>query len=113
MSGDSTAKIEMLISEKDFLKTIIDYAHLRGWSIAHFRTSMTQSGRWATAVQADGAGFPDLVIVREKVIYAEVKANKGRLSPDQVEWRERLLGAHQTYYCWMPSDWDFIVELLR
>jgi len=102
-----------LISEKDFLKTIIDYAHLRGWAVAHFRTSMTQSGRWATAVQADGAGFVDLVLVRDRVVWAEVKREKGMLSPDQEDWRERLLSAKQEYYCWKPSDWGSIVEILR
>ena len=44
------------LSEADWQAAIIEYAHLMGWVVAHFRPGLTQSGHWRTAVAADGAG---------------------------------------------------------
>lgn len=58
-------------------------------------------------------GFPDLVLVRgPKLIFAELKKQKGRLSDDQGLWRDVLIAAGQTYYAWRPSDWESVVEVL-
>jgi hypothetical protein len=48
------------ITEAAFLRQVLDLAKLRGWRTAHFRPAQTSRG-WRTAVQGDGAGFPDLV----------------------------------------------------
>jgi len=104
----------MKVLEKDFLKTVIELAHLCGWRIAHFRTSMSQTGRYLTAVQGDGAGFPDLVLVRDRVIFAELKSDKGKLSEAQEMWIYALSTAMRVgVYVWKPSDWDEIVEILK
>jgi hypothetical protein len=59
-------------------------------------------------------GFPDLVLVRDRVIYAELKSEKGRLRPEQITWLERLDKAGATAYVWRPSDWpDAIYAALR
>ena len=72
---------------------------------------------WLTPVQADGKGFPDLVLVRGKrLIFAEVKAERGRGSPEQDAWftalRSAGRGEGQYVYIWRPSNWDEIVEVL-
>ncbi len=100
------------VSEEQFMKQIIELAHYCGWRIAHFRPSLSQSGKWHTAVQADGKGFPDLVMVRDKVIFAEVKSDKGKLSVDQKEWLVNLGRVAETYI-WKPENWNEIVEQLR
>lgn len=81
-------------------------ARVLGWRVAHFRPAQTKRG-WRTAVAGDGAGFPDLVLVhraKERVIFAELKSQRGKLAPEQVEWREALLAAGVEYYCWRPAD---------
>jgi hypothetical protein len=92
--------------------TVIDLARLLKWRVAHFRPARTAKG-WRTPVQADGAGFPDLVLVRDRVIYAELKSETGRLSTDQEAWRDAILGAGGLWYCWRPSDWPEVVAVLR
>lgn len=79
------------VTEKEWQRTVVDYAQALGWRVAHFRTSRTGSGGYATAVQADGAGWPDLTMVRgPRLILAELKARAGRLSIDQRAWLDAL-----------------------
>lgn len=111
---------KVTISEKDFLKQVIDLAHIYHWKVAHFRPAMTKHG-WRTPVQADGKGFPDLILVRIKdgrMIIAEVKTEKGKLTPEQEEWKEFFLAVdyeNRTVeaYIWRPSDFQNIVEILK
>jgi hypothetical protein len=88
------------VTEKEWQQTVIDTAQARGWRVAHFRTSRTGSGGYATAVQADGAGYPDLSMVRgPRLAFVELKAEKGRLAPAQREWLDDLtLVADATQY---------------
>ena len=99
-------------TESEFQRTVIDLAHTFNWMVAHFRPAMTAHG-WRTAVSADGKGFPDLVLVREKVIFAELKLDKATLSPEQAGWGQSLIVARANYYVWRPGNWDEIVEVLR
>jgi len=102
--------------EEAFQKQVIDLAHLHGWLVAHFRTAKVQTKqgvRYMTPVGADGKGFPDLVLVRERVIYAELKAKTGRLRPDQVVWMDKLLDAGAAWYLWRPQDLDDINQILN
>ena len=100
------------ISEKVFTKQVIDLARWHKWLVAHFRTSMNASGRWMTAVQGDGAGFPDLVLARNgEVIFAELKTEIGKLSPKQVDWYKAL--PQRSYYLWRPSDYPEIERTLK
>ena len=66
-----------------------------------------------TPVAADGAGFPDLVCVRERVVFIELKSATGRLSDAQTAWAESIHRAGGEYYCFKPSDWDEIEQTLR
>lgn len=99
------------MSEDDFQTRIIQYAKLNGWKITHFRTVKMPSGRWATPLQGD-AGFPDLALARNGVvILAELKSQKGDVSPEQAEW---LAAIGPTGRVWRPSDWESVVaELSR
>ena len=65
-------------TEDGFLGWIIDQAQWSGWTVAHFPPARTEQG-WRTAVAADGAGFPDLTLVRDRIIFAEVKSAAGFL----------------------------------
>ena len=107
------------IKENDLLKAVIDLAHTFGWMVAHFRPAMNARGQWMTAVQGDGAGFPDLVLVRGLHIkFVELKGPKGRLTEAQEKWLQKLgeaskASAYAMVYVWKPSDWPAIVKVLR
>jgi hypothetical protein len=118
-------ELESGMSEDDLLGEVIDIAHERGYIVAHFRPAQTQSGRWHTAVQADGAGYPDLVLVRPtlpqtrstpmrcaRVVYAELKSERGRFSPEQRVWLKTLRACGQEVYEWKPSDLERIRTVL-
>lgn len=99
--------------EEEFLGKLITLAHLHHWLVAHFRPARTEKG-WRTAVSADGAGWPDLVLVRASDIYfVEVKSQKGKLTSNQEMWLTTL-DKNPTVRCfvWRPSDWDTAVKEL-
>ena len=108
----------LVITETQFQQQVIDLAHLTGWTVAHFRAAkviIKGVETYRTPVQADGKGFPDLVLVKPpRVLFIELKSESGQASPEQVAWL-LLLGKCPGIetYCWKPSQWDEIVEILR
>jgi hypothetical protein len=93
------------MTEAELLDFVVEMAHLFGYRVAHFRPAMTKHG-WRTPVSADGAGWPDLTIVgRGRVIFAELKAERGRTSDEQKDWLAWLFDAGATATVWRPSDW--------
>jgi hypothetical protein len=93
------------MTEVELQRAVIDCAHLFGWRVAHFRAARMGDGQWRTPVEGDGAGFPDLVMARERVIFAELKSQRGHLSEPQRQWSTRLVSAEAEVYLWRPSDW--------
>lgn len=100
------------MTEAEFQRGVIELAQLSGWLVAHFRPAQTMHG-WKTPVSGDGKGFPDLVMARERVIYRELKAQRGTLSMDQLFWGDALRRAGADYAVWRPKDWPQIEEELR
>ncbi len=98
--------------EDQWITWVIDRAHQSGWGVAHFRPAKTAHG-WRTPVQADGKGFPDLVLVRDRVIFAELKAAKGKLAREQQWWEVILRAAGAEFYVWRPADRPDITRILR
>ena len=104
------ATIQM--SEQELSDKVIELAHLFGWRIAHFRPAMTKHG-WRTPVAADGKGFPDLVMVKDRVVFLELKSTRGSLTDEQVQWQEALTLAGAEHHVVRPQDWvDGSVEAL-
>ena len=103
-----------LESEAYFQRRVIDLAHFWGWRVAHFRPAQNARGDWRTAVAGDGKGLPDLVLVRDgALIFAELKRQDGKVSPEQKTWLEELNKTPGVTVCvWRPADWQLIVELL-
>lgn len=94
--------------------TIIETARMLGWKIMHVRPVFDgKRKRWITGIAADGKGWPDLTLVRERVIFAELKSGSGKLSTDQVQWVENLRAAGQEVYVWRDTDYGAVVEALR
>lgn len=97
------------VTEAQFQSAVIDLAHYRGWLVHHTRAARTEKG-WRTPIQGD-AGFCDLVLARAGVVLlVELKAEKGRLSPEQKRWASQL---GFRYRCWYPKDMPKIVKELR
>lgn len=92
-----------LWTEKEWLEQVRKLAAQLGWLTYHPHQSMRSE-----------PGFPDLTLVRERVIFAELKrhAASAKLSPHQEFWRGRLLAAGAEYYLWRPGDADQLVRIL-
>ena len=87
--------------EKDFTKIVIAYAELCGWYCYHV-TNVHGRLRGQTSV-----GFPDLVLVKDKVLYRELKVGKNKLTKAQKAWGKRLQEAGQDWAVWRYDDhWD-------
>ena len=95
-------KKEVVLSEKDFQKKVVDFATKLGYKCFHDYDS-----------RRNAPGFPDLVLVSRYVIFAELKTDTGRLTDAQVEWIQALTAAEGVYaVVWRPSDWETIVKIL-
>ncbi len=102
--------------EAEFQKAVIDLAHAHGWLVAHFRPAWVKgtdgkASRMVTPVAADGKGFLDLELVRDRLIKAELKfATKVR--PDQKKWIDAYKRAGVPVFVWYPCDWTEISSVL-
>ena len=99
---------------RELQKGIIDLARRLGWRVAHTPPVLTKHG-WRTAVAADGKGFPDLLLVRERCVVAEVKGDGDYLKPEQSAWLTAFRMAGIEAYVWTPVLWldGTIEEALR
>jgi hypothetical protein len=65
-------------------------------------------------VAVSTVGYPDITAVRrDRILFIELKAEKGRLSEEQGAWLADLGAAGAEAFCWRPSDWPAIEETLR
>lgn len=97
--------------EDHFQQQVVELAHYTGWKIAHFRHARTKYG-WTTPAGVDGKGWPDLVLVRDRILFRELKRDGGKLSPEQLQWLLDLEAAGQDARVWTPADWDDIQATL-
>lgn len=102
------------VKEADLQAAVVDVARRLGYMVAHFRPARTTQG-WRTPVSGDGAGFPDLVLVgNDRILFVELKSQRGRLTADQERWRDQLVAAGGEWHLWKPSDWPVrVMEALR
>ena len=102
------------MAEADLLTGVLDLARLLLWRTIHVRPARTAHG-WRTAVQGDGTGWPDVVALRaDRVVVAELKADRGRLTAEQTAWLAAWTVAGAEVHIWRPADYpDAIAEVLR
>jgi hypothetical protein len=101
------------LTEAAFTRQVLALARLCGWKSAHFRPGLTRKGEWRTAVQGDGKGFPDLLLVRgDRVVVAELKTNAGKPTKEQGEWLFAFRLAGVEAYVWKPLSWPVIERVL-
>jgi hypothetical protein len=92
------------VTERDLTGYVRDVAKAFGWRRYH---------TWLSKHSA--AGFPDEVLLRgERLVCAELKSERGRLSTEQEAWLEELRAVPGVeVYLWRPADMDAIAEVLR
>ena len=98
-----TTPVLNAVTEKEFQQQVVALARVCGW-----RTYYTHDSRRSPF------GFPDLCMVRPpRLIMAELKSERGKLSPQQIEWLADLRCIYAVeVYLWRPSDFDDIVAAL-
>lgn len=105
--------LDRAVTEAAFQAHVIHLAKLRGWRVAHFRAAQNGKGQWRTPVAADGAGFPDLILVRgTRIIAAELKSERGSVRPEQREWLNALEQTQVETFIWKPRHWPEIKAAL-
>lgn len=102
-------KREQHVAEKDFQAMVEELAGYCGWTCFHLNLPMRSP-----------AGFPDLVMFRERIVFAELKSRSpktgkaGKLMPAQIEYAHTIQKAGGEYYSWLfPDDWEPLVEALK
>ena len=99
------------VAERDWQARVVDLAKLFEWRYMHVYPLRRAGGvRTATTTK----GWPDLILVRRgRMLVVELKADDGRLSPEQQEWLQELrLVQGLECYVWRPRDWDEVCRLL-
>ena len=90
--------------EKEFQDRVIELAKWERWLAYHVPDSR----------RVTSPGFPDLVLLKESgsdLVFAELKSEKGRVTPNQKKWLEGLGKVQRIHtHIWRPSDWDEVVE---
>jgi len=110
------AKAAGFVSEREFQKTVVEYAQATGWLCYHqvdmgFKDPETGRQSYSRRI---GPGFPDLVLSGHgRVLFIELKSEKGRMRPEQQVWADSLNECPGIEnYLLRPSDWDEIEEIL-
>ena len=89
------------MTEKQFQTQIVMVAKANGWIVYHTYDSRRSE-----------PGFPDLVLVRDRVLFRELKTDTGRISQAQQEWGDVLTKAGADFAIWRPRDLKAIVKEL-
>lgn len=106
MTRQSIAKALADLTEKEWDAQIFNtqkgLAPMLGWRL-NYHTLRSKGSR---------SGFPDRVLVRDRIIYAEMKTETGKPSDKQVEFLDALARAGGEVYLWRPSDFEEIGRIL-
>lgn len=96
--------LDAVVPEKEFQGQVVDLAMLRRWRVWHDHDS-----------RRNAAGLPDLLLLRPpRLVFAELKTEKGRLSAEQRTWLDELGRCPGVeVHVWRPGDWAEIEETLR
>lgn len=94
----------LVITEKDLREQVRDLCKVLGWKF-YFTWTSIHSPR----------GMPDLILCRPpRIIFAELKTDKGNVSPHQQEWIDTLSQCPAAeVYVWRPGDIEEIARVLR
>ena len=102
MTADRREYLESL-TERELQNELLLAAMKLGWMVYHTHDS-----------RRSHPGFPDLVLLRPpRLIFAELKSEKGRVREYQEHWLNALRQVPQVEtYLWRPTDWDAALRIL-
>ena len=97
------------MTEGELQANVIELAERLGWRCFHVKNYKGQLRN------ATSPGFPDLCMAHPEhgVIFAELKAPKGKVTASQAQWLETLRESGQCAFVWRPKDWPQIVKALK
>ena len=89
------------MTEQQFQNKILKLARQTGWTAYHTYDSRRSQ-----------PGFPDLVLVKDRVLFRELKTDKGKQSKAQKIWERTLRKAKSDFKVWRPKDMQAIIQEL-
>jgi hypothetical protein len=103
------------VTERDFQRRVMHLAAVTGWTAFHFNDSRRQVRPGVFVGDRDSAGFPDLILVHplHGVAFAELKAERGRVSDKQREVILKLAAAGAQVFLWRPQHWPQIEHFFK
>jgi len=98
------------VTEAQLMKATLDLARLKSWRIARFPATNVRDGKHLR-LGWDTRGFPDVLLVRDRLMTIEFKSDTGVLSVDQQNWSTWLGKALVEDWVIRPQLWlDGTVE---
>lgn len=115
-SDEYRAMVNASMTERAFQAQVVALAQARGWLVWHdnatnHRATCPQCGA-AVSRARNRKGLPDLVLIRERVVWCELKSGRGAVSADQRAFLDALRAAGCEAYVWRPSDMDAVQGVL-
>src|SRR5688500_18542245 len=89
------------VLEKERTSQVVEPPRTLGWLRFHAWNS-----------KHSPSGYPDETLVRERVVWLELKTERGRLSSAQKEWLRALMYAGAEVYLIRPRHLDALCVLL-
>lgn len=91
------------MTERELSQALVNAARTMGWKVYRTWNSINSP-----------KGFPDLTMVRNsRLIFAELKTDSGKVTPDQEEWAGALVASGRCeYYLWRPADLEAAYKIL-
>ena len=90
------------MAEEDEWRPLVQcYATQQGWKHYHTYDS-----------RRSPEGYVDLTLIRERIVFVELKTNTGILRPSQRAWRDAIQNAGGEWYLFRPRDAQQVVEVL-
>lgn len=89
------------ILEKDWSRSVRALAQQLGWTVYHTHDS-----------RKSDVGFPDYVLVRDRVVFLELKREKTRATDKQAGWLLKLAAAGAEVYLARPRHLDQLAKVL-
>jgi hypothetical protein len=114
----ATLRYAVNVTERDFQKRIETTATMFGWSFMHISEStkrVRRGGKYLSVPDPACQGWPDLTLAHPRsgrLLFREVKTDKGKLTPEQEQWLRTLAACGQDVAVWRPRDWANIVNEL-
>ena len=90
------------ILERDWQNTVRDLATTLGYRKAYHTYDSRRSD----------TGFPDLVLVRDRIIFLELKREQGKVSATQASWLAALHHAGAEVYVARPRHFDALATVM-